>query len=55
MKKILFLVDYSEQSKYAFQYAFRIAQHFEADIHFAHIFRLQTPMTLGEDFITQEP
>ena len=55
MKKILFLVEYNEYSQFAFQYALRIAQHFEADIHFAHIFKVQTPLTVGEDFITQEP
>lgn len=50
MKNILFLTDYAEHTKYTYQYALRIGQHFNAIIHFGHIFPLPSPSILEDDF-----
>lgn len=39
MKNILFLNDYSDHAKQAYQFALRLSQHFEANIHMVHIFK----------------
>lgn len=49
MKNILFLTDYSTHSKYSFQYALRIAQHFGATINFGHVFHVPAPIILDDD------
>lgn len=50
MKNILFLTDYAEHTKYIYQYALRIGQHFNATIHFGHIFPLPSPSVLEDDY-----
>lgn len=49
MKNILFLTDYSVHSKYSFQYALRITQHFDAIINFGHVFYVAAPIVLDDD------
>jgi len=49
MKNILFLTDYSVHSKYHYQYALKIAQHFNATIHFGHISLSVTSVLLEDE------
>jgi len=39
MKKILVPVDFSGASDWGFNYAYRLAQQFGAELHVAHIYR----------------
>lgn len=49
MKNILFLTDYSKHSKYSYQYALRIAQHFNSTINFGHVFLPVSPIVVTEE------
>lgn len=49
MKNILFLTDYSVSAKYIYQHAFRIGRHFNATIHFGHIFPVPAPIVINDE------
>lgn len=54
MKNILFSSNLEDYSKYIYQYALQIGQHFNATIHFAHIFEAPTPALLESDLIVNK-